>query len=45
MQLWNNMASARFWIRMRMEALALWQMPVAVHRLVLLVGLMGDCDQ
>ena len=35
------MASAQIWIRMRMEALALWQMPVAVHRLVLLVGLMG----
>ena len=43
--LWSNMASAQIWIRMRMEALAPWQMSCGSPLSGISGGIDGRCDQ
>ena len=43
--LWSNMVSAQIWIRMRMEALAPWQMSCGSPLSGISGGIDGRCDQ
>ena len=42
---WSNMVSAQIWIRMRMEALAPWQMSCGSPPSGISGGIDGRCDQ